>query len=659
MVLQGTTRSFIPTDSNIATKKMVKCLFVACLLIGHSVADIEAAASLHVQPHASSRPPPKSWMTPLYHWSPLCFVDIHHVQKTTINPIMQNVGNNHLQDGRFRCNKQKTVALKSKADNYNGEKVYAPSAKEQMQQQVQFIGKSTESFKLADLYWLESCVMAHCLNQQMQKSALTAETEADLVERIAFHRPTASYLLSYHALPVDENGNRIYNSEISYQIIRTKTGIAKNIDLPFRPCRFQYVAQVVASGQTPQELVENIHQEIAIIKSMHHSFWTLEYDIFEPLKNPLHQRIFTSNMLMCAISRVLPGEPSLTSAGAGKDSDEIAYIIVETSTKLYLVQKMTCSVKENFSISNLPILHINPTLSISKHFRTAWSNRPFQYSGAINLDVAFTVVDVLRDLVKANALNHINSKASAALSSIKDDASSYGAIRMLDPTCGSGTFLALALMAWGDERMNKKIEFVGVDSNPKCFSGTVKNLRKLFLQGAIENSLLECEESESWTLKTDSSAKVTVYAGDSVTIVPKFTETEKFDCAVANLPWNRNTFEFRGDAEADTSSQEIGTNRGILESTASALRPGAPLVVVSGERQSDNEQRIRFDAKTCLKNMGFQIIGEITVPPAGFSLPKSEKKKKGNTEKDQSEQNKSRSSDCVIIVAISPVASRK
>ena len=45
---------------------------------------------------------------------------------------------------------------------------------------LQFVAKTIESFKLADLYWLESCVMAR------------NSDGGGIVDRLAFHRPTAS-----------------------------------------------------------------------------------------------------------------------------------------------------------------------------------------------------------------------------------------------------------------------------------------------------------------------------------------------------------------------------------------------------------------------------------------------------------------------------------
>ena len=124
---------------------------------------------------------------------------------------------------------------------------------------TQFIGKTVESFKLADLYWLEACVMA-------------ADSD-NSVDRLAFHRPTASYLLGYNTTD-DDCTNA----------------------LPFRPCRFQYRAKVIGLGRTPHELLSKVDR--MPIEGDDKS-WVLDYDTFEPLRNDMHpnKKDFSSTML--------------------------------------------------------------------------------------------------------------------------------------------------------------------------------------------------------------------------------------------------------------------------------------------------------------------------------------------------------------------------
>ena len=110
---------------------------------------------------------------------------------------------------------------------------------------------------------------------------------------------------------------------------------------------------------------------------------------------------------------------------------------------------------------------------------------------------------------------------------------------------------------------------------------------------------------------------------------------------MTNLPWNRNTFEFKSEATSDSPSSDL------LKRLIHVMKPGAPVVVVSGS----NDQNEGFNAMNCLKEMGFDIIGEATSPPARFSLPDSGKKKKKH---EPSSRSTKRNSSCVITVAVAP-----
>lgn len=434
----------------------------------------------------------------------------------------------------------------------------------------QYVAKTTESFKLADLYWLQSQVM--CGNSE------------STVEKLAFHRPTASYLLT---------------SSLS---IETDTN---NCELPFPLDRVQYVGKVIAAGSDTQEFIDNI------IKASSKSckcYWTLDYDTFEPMVG----RQFSSVMLMCAVSRHLPGEPLLVSASEQCiETDSISYyVLAETSDKLYLIEKLRTPQQAQ--------LHI--VAERVSHFRQEWSRRPFQYSGAINVDIAIAVVDMLQRIMQTRA----GTKRKT--------------IRLLDPTVGSGTFLALAGWLWNERNdQGGSLDIVGVDSNPKCCIGATQNLAKLF---SVQSSIIEKEPSKSWTLTIGDSSTATIHCADSVELLSSSSSLGKFDCVVTNLPWGRNTFEFKSEATCNSPSSDL------LKRLIHVMKPGAPVVVVSGS----NEQNEGFNALNCLKELGFDVIGEANVPPAGFSLPDSGKKKRN----EPSSQSTKRNSSCVVTVAIAP-----
>ena len=151
------------------------------------------------------------------------------------------------------------------------------------------------------------------------------------------------------------------------------------------------------------------------------------------------------------------------------------------------------------------------------------------------------------------------------------------------------------------------------------------------------------------TLALDSNATATIYCEDSARLSTVISD-DMFDCAVANLPWNRNTFEYQG-------TYSDCTNSDILEATASALKPGSPLVVVSARNREipvedgAGDGGSPFNATKCLQQLGFHVLGEATIPPTGFELPLSGKKKTPSATKNRKSGS---SSDCVITLAVSP-----
>jgi len=613
-------------------------------------------------------------------------------------------------------------------DEYDSSAVVVVQRLRRRRRKTRFVAKTAESFKLADLYWLESRVMSHYYCRQRSWGGTNNDDNrtAGMVGQLAFHRPTASHLLCwdyyYHhdasgnnhqhrnnegiiSPPNDiidysvdmDDGDRSSNRLLNHPPLvssSSSTMMEEAVFLPFRPGRFQYAARIIAMGQTPRQLLEDI-----IIEGCDSTItsWTLEYDTFEPLRNhrmmhPQQQPpSFHPTMLLCAVSRILPGEPLLLASSDAQTNPVrqgkhfASHVIIETRERLYLAQKLPSC--EAVGGALLPaggndVLH-SPrrrfgglTHAIADRFRSSWANRPFQYSGAINIDAAFVIIDILGDV----ALRRRRGKE-------EDTLPGTTTVRMLDPTCGSGTFLAMALMAWGNEsnaNARRNVEVVGVDSNPKCAAGTMRNLRHLF-----PHHLCTDEENEQshdgddvgvWTsvlhhhsefaapaapASPPSSLSATIHAGDSVRLT-SFVSTggAKFDCAVANLPWNRNTFEFQTTTRDD--DDEFCASVGILEATTSVLKPGAPLVVVSGggghhHRDDDEEggggRSSSFDARICLERMGFLVLGEASIPPRGYKLPVSGKK--GATTPGESVVAKNgkvqrNNSDCLIIVAVAP-----
>ncbi len=145
----------------------------------------------------------------------------------------------------------------------------------------------------------------------------------------------------------------------------------------------------------------------------------------------------------------------------------------------------------------------------TKNIITKWSSRPFQYSSAVNPTIAVIAVDLIHDLV----VQHKRISSTTRTTNSK--------VSMADVTCGSGTFLALAL-AHG-------MEVHGFDINEKCVTGTRKNLEFLFGQDMVNSRCnLKVEDSSSTTITVDVGND-----GD--------TGNAPFDCVISNLPWGQNT----------------------------------------------------------------------------------------------------------------------
>ena len=118
-----------------------------------------------------------------------------------------------------------------------------------------------------------------------------------------------------------------------------------------------------------------------------------------------------------------------------------------------------------------------------------WPKRPFQYSSAININIADIVITLLDDMV--NKKRQVTTKMEE--DDNDDDRTCDVKTRtILDPTCGSGTFLAFA-MAYG-------MCVEGYDYNPQCIDGTIRNLESLFGHDHVQKMAhIQCQDSTSST----------------------------------------------------------------------------------------------------------------------------------------------------------------
>jgi hypothetical protein len=211
-----------------------------------------------------------------------------------------------------------------------------------------------------------------------------------------------------------------------------------------------------------------------------------------------------------------------------------------------------------------------------------WAKRPFQYSSAISVNVAEIVMDMLLDLVQQQRQQR------------QDDLEKL--ICLLDPTCGSGTFLAFGLA--------NGMQVEGCDCKPKCTEGTLLNLQYLFGEGTVAES-------------------ANIYHHDSST---NWKETSKVvDCVVANLPWGINSVEYSGE------------NVRIIQSIRQRLAKCTPCAFISKESGLE-----------LFQENGFEVLGQACVPQRDFQLPKGVKNIKGAVD----DKRNGRSS-CIITVVLS------
>ena len=225
-----------------------------------------------------------------------------------------------------------------------------------------------------------------------------------------------------------------------------------------------------------------------------------------------------------------------------------------------------------------------------------WPGRPFQYSSAMNPTAASVIVDILLRMCEKNKMAKTPT--------------------LLDPTCGSGTFLAFAV--------GNGANVIGWDIKESCCEGTRRNLK--YLTEAIVSEGMEPSSSQVRAYRIDikDAAQVSIDAlgGDEV------------DCAVANLPWGQNT---------PTYYQE---NEKILEALRRILRSDAAVPVAIISRDSSVQKK--------LEGIGFRVLGAASIPQSNFRLPKTSKKKKKRKEvaDDDGNDDQDKGSICMVTIAV-------
>ncbi|CAB9504397.1 expressed unknown protein [Seminavis robusta] len=396
-----------------------------------------------------------------------------------------------------------------------------------------YLAKTQETFKFADLQLLQAQLDATNCQYECERLVLDAATGSTLLQLNFDSRNPATV---YDLLPQQSS---------------EKNKVEVDDTLPPSLARCEWIAEVIAFGSNASNLVKSLqeHNNGKGIAIENCTGWAIDYIRMvdkEGSANDIPKLGYTLKPLLCAIAQNIRAPASLDASCA---SDKL--VAIETLHHGIYVGRI-------ISRSGSP----TGTAHLS-----CWSKRPFQYSSAIHPVVAEIVIEMLFDLVEHP---------------VEPD----GAIRILDPTCGSGTFLAFALASG-----RRRVHVEGWDVNPQCVQGTKQNLGYCFGEDSV-------------------SSRCRVRVRDS-SIVPLVQESGdlplKIDCVVSNLPWGQNTIDY------------VDQNLNILKALKRQLKPGTPCIFVHKDALLSNSKP--------LARLGYSIIGEATVPPPNFALPKSRKKR--------------------------------
>jgi hypothetical protein len=376
-----------------------------------------------------------------------------------------------------------------------------------------------------------------------------------------------------------------------------------------------WIGQVIEEGHDPIELVgklqlqrhDNLTSKFLSSDDIGGDIgeWTLDYVKMVGADDPALLRkaktkpLYTMKSLLCGVAHEMPPRPSLNPALA-----DSRFLVVDTTTATTYAIEDT---ELDSSSSCYLIRHINddkrsPTTEKKSSQQVKWAARPFQYSSAINFEIAEMVIGILITLTDNNC---------------KKDQRRV----LFDPTCGSGTFLVLAIA--------NGFYVEGYDKNPSAVDGTRRNLEYMFPKKELEE-FAHVEIHDSCTpCRRDSSASSSSSAAN-------------ISCVVGNLPWGKNSVLY------------INENERILRSVRSQIQVGTPCAFITrpSPNAGDNDKTTSF----LFESTGFDVLGQSFVPQRDFSLPSGNKKKKkkgwiDNDDDDGGDGSRSQN-QCVITIAL-------
>ena len=355
--------------------------------------------------------------------------------------------------------------------------------------------KSKETFKLAEIQNLEASLQTTCLESfpnDLQNDDFALRFN---LTRLVVDRATGSSLFRLDLQTKDKNGHSFtnVNSNSDFGVSPQSETLLRSHMLSLSSLRrCDWIGQVIVEGCDPHELIETLQQQDCFVSPNRERFdidgWSLDYVKLIGEVAPKKKPSYSMKSLLCAVAHEMPSRPFLTPALA-----KSRLLIVDTASECadsscYLIQ----------CLDNVPKIESKSLL------QQKWARRPFQYSSAINFEIAEMVLEILMTLCSSSGR--------------LDDDSDHSKSVLLDPTCGSGTFLALAL--------DKGLYVEGCDINPSAAEGALRNIEYLFDKEKVDQyaNVENRDSCDPWRHDRISPS----------------SETSNVSCVVANLPWVRS-----------------------------------------------------------------------------------------------------------------------
>ena len=306
--------------------------------------------------------------------------------------------------------------------------------------QVSFLCKTTETFKLSELQYLAASIQAY------------ARSNYEL-ERLLVDQATGSSIFRISIVSNDEDCDDKQTNASNCHIVQS---------FPSSLQRCDWIAKIIIED-------DNLHSLIASLQTLDNAndsniiepMWGLDYFTCRSSSTKTRIKIprkeHTMKSILCAISNAITTVPAVDSKEVNqqllvvdattlmKNNHENDYD--EFQSKYFLVEK----IRQDASTSS--VAPARADTSRGQSVLKKWSGRPFQYSSAINVNIADIVISLLDDMVQNDNVKTAKTKRT----------------RIFDPTCGSGTFLAFAI--------DRGMFVVGQDQNPNCVDGTIRNLQ--------------------------------------------------------------------------------------------------------------------------------------------------------------------------------------